>query len=56
MRYPEATAIETFLIFDWCQFIVATNRIPNTNPFGVSSNLDYLELMDDEVSDVLKQS
>lgn len=30
MRYPEATATETFLIHEWCQFMVATERIPHS--------------------------
>ena len=28
MRYPEATVMETFLIFDWCQFMISSGRMP----------------------------
>ena len=28
MRYPEATVMETFIIYDWCQFMVASGRMP----------------------------
>ena len=28
MRYPEATASETFIIYDWCQFMFMSGRIP----------------------------
>lgn len=29
MRYPESTVIETFIIHDWCNFMVSSGRIPN---------------------------
>ena len=28
MRYPEATVMETFVIYDWCQFMAASGRMP----------------------------
>ena len=28
-RSPEATIIETYIIYDWCQFMFATGRLPN---------------------------
>ena len=31
MRYPEATAIETFIIHDWCSFMVSSGRMPDLN-------------------------
>ncbi|MEW8547305.1 MAG: hypothetical protein AB2693_27675, partial [Candidatus Thiodiazotropha sp.] len=31
MRYPEATAIETFIIYDWCSYMVTSGRMPDLN-------------------------
>jgi hypothetical protein len=41
MRYPEATAVETFLIYDWCQFMVATNRIPSYLAIDMCHSINF---------------
>ncbi|WAR04474.1 hypothetical protein MAR_019843 [Mya arenaria] len=40
MRYPEATTIETFIIHDWCNFMMSTGRIPDV------SNTETAEAVD----------
>ena len=47
MRYPEATVMETFVIYDWCQFMAASGRMP---PGFQSFNLDDDNILD-ETSD-----
>lgn len=40
MRYPEATAIETFLIHDWCSFMVSSGKIPSLD---IPVKVDFFE-------------
>lgn len=44
MRYPEATVMETFVIYDWCQFMAASGRMP---PGFQSFNLEDDHILDE---------
>lgn len=43
MRYPEATAIETFIIHDWLSFMITSGQMPDLN------NSVCLEAFDDAI-------
>lgn len=55
MRYPEATVIETYMIHDWCQFMVSTGRIPdNSNPEkGLMMDVETEEMEEAATMDVI---
>lgn len=53
MRYPESTVIETYLIFDWCQFMLASQKLTPQQPGNSHQseaanniNADFLEVVD----------
>ena len=52
MRYPEATAIETYLVYDWCQFMHVAGYIhgDNTSTDGSSCSSGDIETVKYEQS------
>lgn len=43
MRYPEATAIETFLIHDWCHFMLSSGHV-SLDTLDATTELNHINL------------
>lgn len=55
MRYPEATAIETFLLHDWCHYMLSSGRAPKSMDSLVPLLESSMENENEETLDSLHQ-
>lgn len=50
MRFPEVSAIETYLLFDWCSFMVSSGKLPENLLSSTSAH--NLEMQCDNAAEV----
>ena len=66
MSHPENTAIETYIIYEWCQFMILSGKagtcthftepISDQNELDCTKELDYIEAAEHKVTKVSKLS
>ncbi|XP_069110224.1 uncharacterized protein [Argopecten irradians] len=51
MRHPESTAVETYIIFDWCQFMISSGKMPEGFSENIVRDMTYM-YYDNEEEDI----